>query len=108
MNKQVILLTDAETAPALELIERLNSAGISVLGYDLNATRAMDEVYPESWSHPLAVLYEISPLANPTNLSLVVSKAISLWPETSIVAFRCQPATALAGLGPDNQALKRL
>src|SRR5712671_2957213 len=108
MNKQVILLTDAETAPATELIESLKSAGISVLAYDLDATRAMDEVCPESWSHPLAVLYEISPLANSQHLSLVLSQARSLWPGTSVVACRRQPATPFAGFRPDNQALKRL
>ena len=108
MNKQVILLTDAETAPAMELFESLNSAGISVLSYDLNATRAMDEVCPESWSHPLAVLYEIPTQANSKHLSLVVSQARSVWPGTSIVACRRQPATPLAGFRPDNQALKRL
>ena len=51
MKKQVILLTDAETAPAIEIIESLNSAGISVLQYDLNAVRALDEVCPDGWSH---------------------------------------------------------
>jgi diguanylate cyclase (GGDEF)-like protein len=108
MKKQVILLTDAETAPATDLIESLNAAGISVLAHDLNATRALDEVCLESWSHPLAVLYEISPLANPQHLSQVVGQARSLWPGTSIVACRRQSATTFAGFRPDNLALKRL
>ena len=95
MNKQVILLTDAEKAPAIEIIESLNSAGISVLQYDLNAARALDEVCPDGWAQPLAVLYEISPLANSKQLTLVVSQAKNLWPEVSIVACRSQPQRRL-------------
>jgi diguanylate cyclase (GGDEF)-like protein len=108
MNKQVILLTDAETAPAIEIVESLNSAGISVLQYDLNAVRALDEVCPDGWSQPLAVLYEISSLANSKKLTLVVSQAKNLWPEASIVACHSQPATPFGGPRPDNQALKLL
>ena len=102
MNKQVILITDAETAPATELIESLNSAGILVLAHDLTETRALTEVCPESSPRPLAVLYEISPKANPDDLSLVVNRAKNLWPGTSIVACRCEPTTPFVANRPDN------
>src|SRR5258708_29618150 len=97
MNKQVILLTDAETAPAIELVESLKSAGISLLAHDLNQTRALDEVYSESSSHPLAILYEISPLADPKDLSLVLSRATSLWPQTPIVGCRRELQASFGG-----------
>ncbi len=108
MNKQVILLTDAETAPAIELIASLNSAGILVLAHDVTETRALTELCPESPPRPLAVLYEISPLANPEELSRVVSRARNLWPGTSIVACRRELATPFGGNRPDNQTLKGL
>ena len=108
MNKQVILLTDAETAPAIELVESLKSAGISLLAHDLNETRALDEVYSESSSHPLAILYEISPMADPKDLSLVLSRARSLWPRTPIVGCRRELQASFGSYRPDNQALKSL
>jgi diguanylate cyclase (GGDEF)-like protein len=108
MNKQVILLTDAKTAPAIELVESLKSAGISILAHNLNETRALDEVYPGSSSRPLAILYEISPLADPKDLSLVVSRARSLWPGTSIVGCRRELAVSFGGFRPNNLALKSL
>ncbi len=108
MNKQVILLTDAETAPATELIASLNSAGILVLAHDLAETRALTDLCPERSPRPLAVLYDISPAANPERLSLAVSRARNLWPGTSIVACRRELSTAFASNRPDNQALKRL
>jgi diguanylate cyclase (GGDEF)-like protein len=106
MKKQVILLTDAEAAPATELVETLRSAGISFSTRDLGA---VGEVYPESSSHPLAILCEISPLTNPKDLVLVVNHVRELWPGTSIVACRRElmsPGTACLRL--DNQELRRL
>ena len=110
MNKQVILLADAETAPAIELLESLSAAGISVLAHNLTETQGRAEVHPERSPYPLAVLYELPPRANPQDLSLVVSRANELWPGVAIVACRRAPATPSLGgpVGPDNQALKRL
>jgi diguanylate cyclase (GGDEF)-like protein len=109
MNKQIILLTDADRAPATELVESLNSAGISVLTQDLTETRAASRVYSEGSPHPLAVLYEISPLANPKDLSLIVCRARELWPGTALVACRRELAgPGTSSITPDNQALKRL
>ena len=110
MKKQVILLTDAETAPALELLECLSSAAISVLARDLTETQALAEGYSENAPHPLAVLYEVLPRANPRDLGLVVSRANELWPGVSIVA--CRRELARSGVEvlvkPDNQTLERL
>jgi diguanylate cyclase (GGDEF)-like protein len=110
MNKQVILLADAETVPAMELFESLTAAGISVLVHDLNETGELVEVYPANSAPPLAVLYEIPPRANPQGLRLVIHRVKELWPSVSLVACRRElhgpgrggPAT------PDNQTLKRL
>src|SRR6266550_3225986 len=110
MNKQVILLADAETAPAIELLESLSAAGISVLAHNLTETQGRAEEHPERSLCPLAVLYEIPPRANPQDLSLVVSRANELWPGVAIVACRRAPAPpSLDGpVRPDNQALKLL
>jgi diguanylate cyclase (GGDEF)-like protein len=110
MNKQVILLTDAETAPAIELLESLSSAGISVLAHDLIEPQAWAEVCAENSPHPLAILYEIQAEANPKDLVTVVNRAKELWPGVSIVACRPQlsrpGASSLARL--DNRALRHL
>ncbi|HMG72311.1 MAG TPA: sensor domain-containing diguanylate cyclase [Pyrinomonadaceae bacterium] len=110
MKKQVILLTDAEAAPAIELFESLSSAGISVLAHDLTATEERAEVHSERSPCPLAVLYEIPPRANLQDLSLVLSRAHELWPGVAIVACRRAPTPLSLGgpVGPENQALKRL
>lgn len=106
MKKQVILLRDAQTAPAVELLEGLSSAGIAVFAHDLAQTQALAEVSPENL-RPLAVLYEIPPRANPQDLSRVVKRANELWPGVPMVACR-REMIALGGSVPDNQALKRL
>jgi diguanylate cyclase (GGDEF)-like protein len=109
MKKQVILLTDSETAPAVELLEGLSAAGISVLAHDLTETQALAEPYPEH-SPPLAVLYEISPRTAPQDLSLVVRRAKELWPGTAIVGCRRELSRSSGGRHDrvDNPALKRL
>ncbi len=110
MNKQVILLTDADAAPALELFESLTAAGISVLVYELTETRELVEVYPANSAHPLAVLYEIPPRANPQDLRLLINRVRELWPGISLVACRrelSRPARS-GPSRPDNQTLKRL
>jgi diguanylate cyclase (GGDEF)-like protein len=114
MNKQVILLTDADTAPAIELIESLRSAGISVLMKGL--TEALDpererrEEPRENSLHPLAILYQIPRDASPAELSLIVDRVGELWPGVSLVACRHGLTEAAVGgaAGPDNRTLKRL
>jgi len=106
MKKQVILITDAEAAPATELIETLRSAGISFLAHNLCA---IDKAYPESSPHPPAILCEISVLTNPKDLVLIVNRAKKLWPGSSIVACRRELRSPGGGdLSLDNQALRRL
>ena len=108
MKKQVIVLTDAETAPSAELLDSLGSAGISVLAHDLTETQSLAAAYPED-SHPLAVLYEIPPRATAPELSLVVSRAREFWPGVAIVACcRELSRSGLVRLRLDQQALKRL
>jgi len=106
MKKQVILLTDADAAPAFELLEILSAAGISVFAHDLTATQASAEVHPKGSPYPFAILCEIPPRANPQDLSLVLKRSRELWPGVAIVA--CRRAPARPGPGPGNQALKRL
>lgn len=110
MKKQVILLTDAETAPAVELLESLNSAGITVSMHDLSKARPSAEACSENSPQALAVLYEVSPRASLEDLGLVVSRAKTFWPDVSIVA--CRRELSASGRNdlakPDNQALKQL
>jgi diguanylate cyclase (GGDEF)-like protein len=114
MNKHVILLTDADTAPAIELIESLRSASISVLVKDLVETLDPESVWREgpreNSPHPLAVLYPIPHGANPQELGLIVDRVGEFWPDVPLVACRHRLATpGVGGLpGPDNQTLKRL
>jgi diguanylate cyclase (GGDEF)-like protein len=104
MKKQVILLTDAGKAPAVELLKSLSSAGISVLKCDLNASPA--EAGPDRSLHPLALLYEIPAQANLHDLSQVVSRANKSWPGVSIVACRRELTRLVGAL--DHAGLKRL
>jgi diguanylate cyclase (GGDEF)-like protein len=109
VKKQVILLRDAGIASAVELLECLNSAGISVLAHDLTEIQGLAVAYPAD-THLLAVLYELPPRSALQDLSSVVSRARELWPGTAIVA--CRRELSRAGGGrldrPDNQALRRL
>jgi diguanylate cyclase (GGDEF)-like protein len=114
MKKHVILLTDANTAPAIELIESLRSAGISVRVKDLGATldpeSAWGEGPREDSPHPLAVLYPIPPGVNPQELRLIVDRVGEWWPNVPLVACRHVLATPGVGdpPGTDKQTLKRV
>jgi len=114
MNKLVILLTDATTTSANELLESLRSAGISVSLKDLadlppKVTPASANDRGPTPSRPLAVLYEVGPEADLDRLRLVVRRAMS-WPGASIVAFRYDSncSGSRKGSAPDNETLKRL
>lgn len=112
MKKQIILLTDAKSAPAVELLESLRSAGIGVRVHDLNdlkKSQATAGACLENSGQPMAVLYELPARANLQDLSLIVSRARELWPRLSIVACRrelARPGNTL--LRPDQPSLKRL
>jgi diguanylate cyclase (GGDEF)-like protein len=110
MNKQVILITDAGTAPAIEISESLSAAGISVLLHDLDETGSMAELYHEKAAHPLAVLYEIPTRSTAQELRVIVGRVRALWPDISLVA--CRRALPKSGGGVparvEKQTLKRL
>jgi diguanylate cyclase (GGDEF)-like protein len=110
MKKQVIILTDAEVAPAVELIECLNSAGIRVLAHELSKAWPLAEACPENSAPPLAVLYEIPSRASLQDLGRVVTQTQKLWPDIAIVACRRElPKSGRNDLAkPDRQVLKRL
>jgi diguanylate cyclase (GGDEF)-like protein len=114
MNKQVILLTDAGTAPGNELVESLRSAGLSVLVHGLNETldsaQELGADYRDTSAHPLAVLYEIPFAFDPEDLRLVVASASARWPNVSIVAYRHQSNKPVrrGRAAPDNRALQHL
>ncbi len=106
MKKQVILLTDGENAPGVELLAGLSSSGISVFVHDLTETQALGEACQEN-SHPLAILYEVPTGAKLRDLSCVVGRANELWPGVSIVA--CRPEMFRPGdATPDNPSLTAL
>src|SRR5882762_1805225 len=113
MNRLVILLTDATTTSANELLESLRSAGISVSLKDFadlpsNVTPSGNDRGPTP-ARPLAVLYEVGPEAAVDRLRLVVRRAMT-WPSTQIVAFRCDSncSGSRKEPAPDNEMLKRL
>lgn len=113
MKKLVILLTGANRSPAGELLESLNSAGISVLLKDLadigpGSAPAFDGPN-RTGPRPLAVLFELPPEAHSDSLRLIASQAKS-WSGIAIVA--CRPggnhSTSQLAHIPDNESLKRL
>jgi len=119
MNGHVILLTDAHEAPALELIEVLRDAGVAVLVEGLReaeleaaltkqreGTTANDAATPQ----PLAVLYEVFPGADVTDLHTAIEHATATWPGAPAVACR-HHVRGPAGLNLrvfDGAALKRI
>ena len=114
MHKLVILLTDASTASASEILESLRAAGISVSLKDLadlppKATPAFGNDRGQIPSRPLAVFYEVAPEADPDHLRLVVRQAM-IWPSASIVACRINSNCSVSrdAPAPDNETLKRL
>lgn len=114
MNKLVILLTDATTTSANELLESLRAAGISVLLKDLadlppKAAPALGDDRGPDPAGFLAILYEVGAEAKLDRLRLVVRRAM-IWPRASIVAFRCDSnfSGSRKEPAPDNDTLKRL
>jgi diguanylate cyclase (GGDEF)-like protein len=97
MNGHVILLTDAHEAPALELIEVLREAGVSVwveglreAELEASLTRQPEtpsDSVPDS-PKPLAILYEVFPGADVTDLHVAIEHAAAMWPKVPTVACR--------------------
>ncbi|MDX6382839.1 MAG: hypothetical protein QOK48_412, partial [Blastocatellia bacterium] len=112
MKKRIILLTDAKSAPAVELLETLRSAGIEIRAHDLNdlnESQATAETCLDDSAQATTVIYEVPARANLQDLSLIVSRARGLWPHLSIVACRRELSrSGNALVRPDQQTLKRL
>ena len=110
MKKQIILITDANAAPAIELFESLTAAGISVSVHEFDDARTLVDDFSQVAPDPLAVLYEIPTDADSRDLGQVANYAQKLWPELALVA--CRREMSKPGPGGrarlDNPALKRL
>ncbi len=118
MSRHVILLTDAHEAPAYELIEALQLAGVKTLieglrepGSQPPVRRPKAENDDEIWLElPVAILYEVVPGADMVEIHAAIEQANTSWPETPVIACRRQ----LSGYhGPswrslDGATLKRL
>ena len=119
MNGHVILLTDAHEAPALELIEALRDAGVSVwveglreaeLEATLTQQREASTDSDVATPQPLAVLYEVFPGADVTDLHVAIEHAAAMWPDVPTVACRhhIRGATGLNLRVFDGATLKRI
>lgn len=110
MKKQIILITDANAAPAIELFESLTAAGISVSVHEFDDARTLVDDFSQVAPNPLAVLYEVPTDADSRDLGHVANRAQKLWPELALVA--CRREMSKPGPGGrarlDNPALKRL
>jgi diguanylate cyclase (GGDEF)-like protein len=95
----VILLTDAHEAPAYELIEALQAAGMKTLIEGLREVEVevalakqqkREGVRDSDGPPPLAVLYEVVPGADMVELHTAVDHAKAFWPGAPLVACRRQ------------------
>ncbi len=104
MTRQVLLLTDADTTPGLELMESLRLAGIAVAHECLSESNSkLDD--SSQWS---CLLYEIEPDASIDELRFVIERAVTVWPQVPILACRRYRSAARSAPAPNNEALKRL
>jgi len=93
----VVLLTDAHEAPAFELIEALQAAGVKTLIEGLREVEVEAALAHAQSSNgedldqgppPLAVLYEVVPGADMVELRAAIDHARAFWPESPLVACR--------------------
>jgi diguanylate cyclase (GGDEF)-like protein len=119
MTGHVILLTDAHEAPALELIEVLQDAGVSVLVEGLREAELEAAITQQpqreadsdpATPQPLAVLYEVFPGADVTDLHAAIEHATGTWPGVPTIACRhpVRGGSALHLRVFDGSALKRI
>ncbi|HKO99449.1 MAG TPA: sensor domain-containing diguanylate cyclase [Pyrinomonadaceae bacterium] len=117
MGKHVILLTDAHEAPAYELIEALQIAGVETLieGLrDAEVEASMSRRGPKSYvdhldQAPIAVLYEVISNVDMVELHGAIEHATTTWPGTPLIACRRQLGFQNSGFrGLDGSTLKRL
>ncbi len=99
MSSHVILLTDAHEAPAYELIEALQAAGVKTLIEGLREVEVevalakqqkRDGMRGAEGPPPLAVLYEVVPGADMVELHTAIDHAKAFWPGAPLVACRRQ------------------
>lgn len=99
MSSHVILLTDAHEAPAYELIEALQAAGVKTLIEGLREVEVevalaqqqkREGVRDSDGPPPLAVLYEVVPGADMVELHTAIDHAKAFWPGAPLVACRRQ------------------
>ncbi|MBA3712228.1 MAG: GGDEF domain-containing protein [Pyrinomonadaceae bacterium] len=86
--KHVIVLSGDEHPPSPSLLEVLHEAGVTAtLVGDADLAQA-EQSAPDAGAPPLALLYEIAPMANVVRMHATVSRARVVWPDTPLVAFR--------------------
>ena len=114
MNRQVIVLTDAEAEPAGELFEILGAADISFLTEQWHGTHGSAA---STWAdsdlnsrQPLALIYEVRADTEAEQLALVIRNATTKWPSVPIVACRIEPTgrPKRGAIPPTVNQLKRL
>jgi len=115
MKKQVVLLSSAEAAPTIELIESLSSSGVACQIEVLNGSAPKAEkpwsATEDSWlSDPVAILYEIGPDTRVEELRAAIQLASAKWPGRPVVASRrsAERPAALNSAAPQDSTLKHL
>ena len=104
MNKQAIILADAKTAPAIELIDSLTAGGISFV---VNSLSEAEPTRGSTVRDGLVLLCEIGPGSSLDSLRAVVELAKANWPGVPLVACR-RHATKPTWHVPDSRTLKTL
>src|SRR5215831_11001931 len=104
MKKQVVVLTNDEAEPTIELVESLTNAGISVRIEELNA--APDERglicgrEGRSQFDPQAILYELNPQVSVAKLRSALEFSAGKWPSVPVVACRSSADKAWLQVAP--------
>ena len=114
MKKQVVLLSSAEAAPTIELIESLSSSGIALRIEGLQNAELLDVEFFSAADNfpptdPIAILYEVAPEARVEELRAVIELSSAKWPGVPVVASRrSSETTGALNSAPRDVALKRL
>src|SRR5713101_5327668 len=114
MKKQVVLLSSAEVAPTMELIESFSSSGIGVRIEGLHNSELHEEELSSAAEtfpliDPIAILYEIAPDTGVEELRTVIKLANAKWPGVPVVASRrSSERTGALNSAPRDAGLMRL
>ena len=112
--KKVVLLSSAEAAPTIELIESLSASGIAVRIEGLHNTGLQAEglfsaTGDPALLDPIAVLYEIAPDTCVEDLCAVIELSSAKWPGVPVVASRrSSDRTVALNSASRDAALRRL